>query len=115
FEEDARLDQPRDRLKAKTANGFDARAHLAELRDALTGQCEPARGCQVFGAGVGRVRGFERRAYGAPELVLFGCVRRIGHARAGAIVERDVRDLVAPRAIGRIAETRMIWIEFDDL
>jgi hypothetical protein len=39
----------------------------------------------------------------APHAVLFLGVRRVRH-RARAVVERDARDRVAPRAIGLVAK-----------
>src|SRR4051812_20673076 len=71
FEEDARLDQPGHRLKAKAADGLDLRRHLSHLRNAITRQVQVPDTFQVFGAGMTPVSRFERFLDSTPHLVLF--------------------------------------------
>src|ERR1041384_3032250 len=111
LQKDPRLDQAGDRFKAKTAEGFNLFIDLAQLWNARLWQIQFPYATEILCTSITLMSPTKSRPNGTPHVMLSSCVRRIGYRLASAIVERELCNAIAARAILRIIKAGVIWAE----
>src|SRR5260370_24224821 len=114
LQKDPRLDQSRDRLKSKTADRLNLLIHFTQLWNPIGIEAQTFERCQLFCASMFLMSWSERCPNRLPHAMFVRRLSRVANWIARLIVHRELRDLVAPLSIFKIAKAGMIRIELHD-
>jgi hypothetical protein len=109
----AQRDEPGSRAVLEARQRAQEVGHLVELRDAVARQPQPLDRLAVLAARVALVLDRELAADDAPDLVLLVGVFDVRDRQARRPRQGTRGDLVAPRAVAGVADTRVLLAEVD--
>src|SRR2546423_13252342 len=115
FKKHARLYQSGNRFQSEAADRLYLFVYFAQLRNSIGSEVQLFQTLAKFSAGMLLVRWLQGFPDCRPNLMLLGSIRSIRNGIAGVILHRDLRDLIAPPAIFRIAKARMVGIELHNI